>query len=120
MPVWVLVVVWLVTAGLAWIALLYAVVAAGAVPPEELGQGPDAPTLRATAAIVALIATSLCLAHLAAAIGLTGGWGWARPLATIVFVTWALTCVGLPLALLALTAMWRPSRGRPGRPAPTA
>ena len=122
-PVWLLVLLWLGAAGLLWVAAVYVVIAAGLVPREAMAAaGGDAASVQGAAALVAACAASLCLAHLAAALGLMSGRAWARTLATMVCVVWALTCVGLPVGLLGINALWRPRRG-PGdaatsRPSP--
>ncbi|HSR23051.1 MAG TPA: hypothetical protein VLW53_05845, partial [Candidatus Eisenbacteria bacterium] len=109
-PVWLLALLWLGAAGLLWVAALYVAVALGAVPSRALGTGADTASVQGGAAVVAACAASLCLAHLAAALGLMGDRAWARAFATMVCVVWALTCVGLPVGLLGINALWRPRR----------
>jgi ABC-type glycerol-3-phosphate transport system permease component len=92
-------------------AALYTVVARA---PNLAGQPGDVGQLRLAATIFALCFASLFVGHVLAAVGLTVGWSWARLLATLVCVVWCLTCVGLPLGLLVLNAIWR------GRPRPAA
>ena len=89
------------------IALTYTVVAVGAVPAGAVPAGTDMAALRRASAGVAAIAASLSAAHVVAAIGLTAKRPWARGFATLVCVVWALTCVGLPVALLAIASLWR-------------
>jgi ABC-type glycerol-3-phosphate transport system permease component len=93
------------------LAALYAVVAS---MPNVAGQTGDVGQLRFAATVFALCFGSLFVGHVLAAVGLTVGWSWARLLATLVCVVWCLTCVGLPLGLLVLNAIWR------GRPRPAA
>jgi zinc-ribbon domain len=118
-PVWVQVLLWLGAAGLLGIAITYAVLAAGLVPSDAVGPGQDVGTLRSGSALLAACAASLSLAHLAAALGLAGRRAWGRLFATMVFVVWALTCVGLPVALFAISTLWR-ARGRGGAEAATS
>jgi hypothetical protein len=85
-------------------ALVYLV--AAAFPDLDGTAGQDS-RVRVFAAVVAAVLTLLFAGQVLAAAGLTLGWPWARPLATVVCVVWALTCVGLPVALLALNSLWR-------------
>jgi hypothetical protein len=110
---WVLVLFWIGTAAVLGIALVYGV--AAAFPDLAAQESGDASRVRVAATVVALCAGSLFLGQLLATIGLTAGWPWARPLATLVCVVWALTCVGLPVALLALNSIWK-GRRRPAAP----
>ena len=103
-PVWVLVLFWLGAAVALLVAIAYGVLAAS---PDVAGPGGDEARVRLPAAVIALCSVSLFAGQLAAAVGLTGGRPWARVLATLVCVAWCLTCVGLPLGLLALNAIWR-------------
>ena len=114
-PVWVLALFWLGTAGTLLLALGYGL---AALAPEGGGSPVgDEGRFRLTAAVITALALALAAAQLAAAIGLTGGFPWARVLATLVCVVWCLTCVGLPLALLALNSIWRsPGGSGPARP----
>lgn len=102
-----LVLFWIGTALTLGIAVVYAVAAAYPELAAQPGQGGK---VRMAATVVALCAGSLFVGQLLAVIGLTAGRPWARPLATLVCVAWALTCVGLPLALLALNSIWRAGR----------
>lgn len=89
------------------VAALYTL---AALYPNLSSQPGDLARLRLAATVVALCAASLFVGHVLATIGLTVGWSWARLLATLVCVVWCLTCIGLPLGLLVLNAIWR---GRP-------
>jgi MFS family permease len=93
------------------VAVVYGIAAAF---PDLATQAGDGNRIRMAAAVVAVAAASVFVGQLLATIGLTAGWRWARPLATLVCVVWALTCIGLPFALLALNSIWR------GRPRPQA
>ena len=109
-PVWLLAVLWLGAGLLFAVAALYTALALGAAPREAMPAGTDPATLRAGAALVAALAASLATAHAAAALGLMNGRPWARPFTTMVCVVWGLTCVGLPLSVLAINALWRGRR----------
>jgi hypothetical protein len=66
----------------------------------------------------AIVITVCCLLllglQLVAAGGLTGAQSWGRIIGTIVCVAWAFTCIGIPVAVLALGGIWWRRR-----PAPT-
>ncbi|HXM58047.1 MAG TPA: zinc ribbon domain-containing protein [Candidatus Dormibacteraeota bacterium] len=109
-PVWLLTLLWLGAAGLLTVAATYLAIALDVVPPDALGAGADVRSVRGAAGLVAACAASLSAGHLAAALGLMGSRSWGRTLTTMVCVVWALTCVGLPLGLLGISAMWRPRR----------
>lgn len=119
-PVWLLVLLWLGSAGLLSVAAFYGTLAAGLVQPNQIDPTVDTSQLQPTSAVVALCAASLSAAHGAAAIGLMGKRSWARTFATLVCVVWALTCVGLPLGLLGISALWRPRRAVRGVGTPEA
>jgi len=109
-PAWLLALLWVGAAGLVVLAAVELIVALDVVPAEALGAGTDVSSVRGAAAVIAACAASLAVAHVAAAVGLMGGRTWARTFATMVCVVWALTCVGLPVGLLGITALWRPRR----------
>jgi hypothetical protein len=109
-PVWLLVLLWLGAAGLLWVAIVYLAIAVDVVPAGALGGGADIRSARGPAGLVAACAASLSAGHLAAALGLMRSRPWGRTLTTMVCVVWALTCVGLPVGLLGISAMWRPRR----------
>ena len=114
-PVWLLVLLWLGAAGLLSVAAFYGVIAVGLIAPNSIDPTVDPAQIRPTAAVFAACAASLCVAHVAAAVGLMGARPWARTFATLVCVVWALTCIGLPVGLLGISALWRPKRpARPG------
>jgi hypothetical protein len=111
-PVWVLVLFWLGTLGALAVSLAYALLA---VIPDLPAHGADPRQFRAVAGVIAGVAGCLFVAQLITSVGLTRGRSWARGWATLVCVAWALTCIGLPLSVLALNAIWRPLK--PARPA---
>jgi hypothetical protein len=108
--VWLLVLLWLGAAVLLWIATLYAVIAVGVISPGTLGPSVDPAQVRPLSAVLAAGAGSLGAAHAVAALGLMGDRVWARTFATLVCVVWALSCVGLPVGMLGIAALWRPRR----------
>jgi hypothetical protein len=108
---WVLVLFWMGTVASLAIALAYAL---ALLIPDLPTQGVDPGQLRAVAGIVAVVAGTLFVAQLITSVGLTLGRSWARAMATLICVAWALTCLGLPLSVLALNAIWRPLK--PARP----
>ncbi|HLQ62474.1 MAG TPA: zinc ribbon domain-containing protein [Candidatus Acidoferrales bacterium] len=77
--------------------------------------GPDLPLsgqvdparLRLSAILVAAAGWTLLAIQVVAVGGLLRGRAWGRIAATVVGVGWALTCVGLPLAVLMLVSLWR-------------
>jgi hypothetical protein len=111
------VLLWIGAAGLLGVAALYAILALDVVPPDSVDPGVDPGAVRSLAALVAAAAASLAAGHAAAAFGLTTSRPWGRVIATMVCVVWALTCVGLPVGLLGVSAMWR---SRPVPPSPPA
>ena len=66
---------------------------------------PGALPLACTNAL-ALVGASICVLQMAALVGLALSRDWARVLATIVCVAWSLTCIGLPLSLAVISALW--------------
>jgi hypothetical protein len=119
-PVWLLALLWVGGAGLLAVAAFYAALALGLIRPGQIDPSVDPAQLRPTSAVVAVCAASLSAAHGVAALGLMGRRAWARTFATLVCVVWALTCVGLPLGLLGIGALWRPRRAARGVGTPEA
>jgi hypothetical protein len=119
-PIWVLVLMWAGTAVTVCLALLYGIASSADLAPP--GSGPpvgNTGSLRVAAGVVSAAAASLAAGHVIAAIGLMRGRPWSRPLATLVCATWGLTCVGLPIGLLAISAIWRPTQHRAAGSAPS-
>jgi|SRR5262252_3298401 len=110
-PVWLQVLLWLGAVALFWIALIYVALAAGLISAAAVGGGVDVSTLRGTASVIAVCAGSLASAHAVAAFGLGTKRPWARQFATLVCVVWLLSCIGLPVGLLAINSLWRPRAG---------
>jgi hypothetical protein len=109
-PVWLVALLWVGAAGLLSASGFYLMLALGLVQPGQIDPGVDPSQVRPSAAVFALCGASLSAAHGAAAIGLMGRRPWARTFATLVCVVWALSCVGLPVGLLGIAALWRPRR----------
>ena len=106
-PVWLQVLLWVGAGALFWIAVSYLALGAGWIPPNSIGTGVDVRALRGTASLIGVCAGSLAVAHAVAAIGLARDRPWSRTFTTLVCVVWALTCVGLPVGLLGISALWR-------------
>ncbi|MBO0686934.1 MAG: zinc ribbon domain-containing protein [Candidatus Dormibacteraeota bacterium] len=117
-PHWVVVLFWagtLVALGIAAIGVSELAV------PTPPSQGVDPNQERLASVLIAVAAGCLFAAQLAAAIGLTAGRPWARPMATLVCVAWGLSCVGLLVSIPVLNAIWRDRRRTEpplGRPPP--
>jgi hypothetical protein len=99
------------------VAILYGAIA---LDPQTPGQGGlDANTLRTFSGAIAFAFGGISLLHAGALYGLLRGREWGRVAATIACVIWGFSCVGLPVALLALNVLWRPQLGANGaRPVP--
>ena len=88
-------------------AALYIGIAAVPGLPAGAPPGLDETQLRLTSLAIGLLAVAFFALQLVAVVGLARGRSWAQMPATLACVVWALTCVGLPLALLGLNALWR-------------
>ena len=94
--------------GLAFlVAALYIGIAAVPGLPAGAPPGLDETQLRLTSLAIGLLAIAFFALQLVAVVGLARGRSWAQVPATLACVVWALTCIGLPLALLGLNALWR-------------
>lgn len=91
-----------------------------AISPVGTPAGMDPGAVRTTAAVFCGVAALLCALQCVALAGLATGREWGRALATASSVAWALTCVGIPVALLVLGSIWRrrPDAVEPGGPLP--
>lgn len=109
-------------AGGAGLSLLVAALYAGlAAQPGLAGASPagaDVARLRLASAGVAAVAAAFFGLQVVAAVGLVRGRDWGRTAGTLACVVWALTCIGLPLALLGLGALWRAPAAEPRLPTP--
>jgi|SRR2546421_1752085 len=103
--------------GLAFlVAALYIGIAAVPGLPAGAPAGLDEAQLRLTSLAIGLLAVAFFVLQLVAVVGLARGRAWAQMPATLACVVWALTCVGLPLALLGLNALWRGPAPKPRLP----
>jgi hypothetical protein len=57
--------------------------------------------------VAALVAAACFGLQVTAVVGLARDRAWGQMAATLACVVWALTCIGLPIALLGLNALWR-------------
>ena len=89
------------------VAAIYAGIAAAPGLPPGAPTGFDETQLRLTSLVIAVVALAFFALQLVAVVGLARGRSWAQMPATLACVVWALTCIGLPLALLGLNALWR-------------
>lgn len=107
-PVWVLVLFWVGVAVLLVVASGYALalVVPGLAEQGAAQEHMPVGDFRALVGVAALISTLFAAAQLVASIGLSLARPWGRIMATLVSVAWALTCVGLPVTLLALNSIW--------------
>jgi hypothetical protein len=98
------------------VALLVAVVYASLAVSPTIAQAPglDPTQVRLSAMILAALAAALFAVQVVAAVGLVRGRAWARTPGTIACIGWALTCVGLPVAVFALAGLWRGGRAGGG------
>ena len=111
---WLLLVFWIGSAVLLVIGIIYAVIA---VDPTADGgaSGLSSADVQRSAILLAAFFGVVLVLQLAAAGALTAGLPWGRVVGTVVCALWMLTCVGIPVAILALTGLWRRA-GQPPRP----
>ncbi len=107
-------------AGGAGLSLLVAVFYAGlAAQPSLAGvtpAGTDVARLRLTSAALAMVAAAFFGLQVVAVVGLARARPWGRTVGTLACGVWALTCIGLPIALLGLSALWRAPAAEPRLP----
>lgn len=111
-PGWLIAVFW---AGAALSLLITAAYAAIAVSPALAGLAGDPGRVRASALVIAVWSAALFGAQSVAATGLLRRREWAMVPATLACVGWALTCIGLPVAVFVLAALWSRKPGGPVR-----
>ena len=104
-PAWLLVLFWAGAVLSLLVAVLYAAIAV--TPEAAVTPGLDPAQVGQTALIAAVLAAALFGVQVVAAVGLTAGRDWARVVATVACVGWALTCIGLPVAAVVLARLWR-------------
>lgn len=112
-PLWAIVVLALGTTVTGLIAVGYSIILAD---PELASAGGgsklDPGQVRLTSAVLAGGGAVLSALQLGAVIGLARGRDWARVLGSLAAAGWALSCVGLPVAVLLLHLIWRRPRPR--------
>ena len=101
---WVLVVFGFGAVLTACVAILYSALA---IYPNATTTTMDPATLRTGSVILASLLGVLCLLQTFAIAGLVRGREWGRVAATAACVIWSLTCLGVPVAVLVLTSIWR-------------
>lgn len=101
---WVVVVLGIGVVVSAAVAIIYSAVA---VYPGATSSNLNPATLRTGSLVLAGALGILCLLQSAAIAGLVRGREWGRLAATAACVMWSVTCIGLPVALLILTSLWR-------------
>jgi hypothetical protein len=108
-PLWVIVLFWVGAASSLALAAVYASIAASPRLPDLQA---DPSQVRTSAILIAVWAAALFGAQIVAAYGLTRRRPWALVPATLACVGWALTCIGLPVAVFVLAGLWRSPRPR--------
>lgn len=103
-PLWVIVLFWVGAACSLALAAVYASIAASPHLPDLQA---DPSQVRTSAILIAGWAVALFGAQIVAAYGLTRRRRWAKVAATLACVGWALTCIGLPVAVFVLAGLWR-------------
>lgn len=106
-PVWLLVLFWAGAVIPFLLGLIYVVAAANphlANPPRS---GYSDATVQSSATTFAVVLLVVCAAQVVGALGLTLNQLWGRLVATFVCVVWMLTLIGLPVSVIALSAIWR-------------
>lgn len=76
---------------------------------NRAGSGYTDAQVRSSATMFAATLLVLFAAQLVAAVGLTLNQGWGRLVATFVCLAWMVTLLGIPVSVLALSAIWRRS-----------
>ena len=94
----------------ALVAVIYSTIA---LFPSASGSTLDPATVRSASAVVGAALGILCVLQSVAIAGLVRGREWGRVAATAACVMWSLTCVGLPVAIIILNAIWRGKRRGP-------
>ena len=111
--VWVVVVFGIGVVVTALVATTYSAIA---LFPSAASSNLDPSTLRTGSMILGAAVGLLCILQSVAIAGLVRGREWGRAVATAACVVWSITCVGLPVAILVLNALWRPSPPKAAAP----
>jgi len=109
---WVLIVFAVGVVVTALVAVLYSAIA---LFPTATSTSLDPATVRTGSEVLAAALGILCLLQSIAIAGLVRGREWGRLAATAACVVWSVTCLGLPVAILVLSSIWR---GKPVTSAP--
>ena len=102
--VWVIVVFGVGVVVTALVATTYSAIA---LFPSAAGSNLDPVTLRTGSTILGVGVGMLCILQSVAIAGLVRSREWGRVAATAACVLWSITCVGLPVAIFVLNALWR-------------
>jgi energy-coupling factor transporter transmembrane protein EcfT len=106
--VWLLLLFWIGCVVPLVIAIIYAVITAD--PAVDGGASGLSPAdVQRSALVLAVSASVILILQLTAAAALTAGQPWGRVVGTVVCALWMLTCLGIPVAILGLTGLWRRS-----------
>ncbi len=108
-PTWVLVLLYLGAAVLLLLGLVYTVAAADPHLANQPGSGYSDAAVHSSATTFAVALLVVFAAQLISALGLTFNQPWGRVVATFVCLAWMVTLIGIPVSVLALTAIWRRS-----------
>lgn len=73
------------------------------------GSGYSDAQIRSTSTVFAAVLLAQFAAQLVAALGLTLHQAWGKLVATFVCLVWMLTLLGIPVSIVALSAIWRRS-----------
>lgn len=108
-PSWLLVLFYAGAAVPLFLGLIYTLAAADPHLANRPGSGFTDASVRSSATMFAVTLLIVFAAQIVGALGLTFNQGWGRVVATFVCLAWMLTLLGIPVAILALTAIWRRS-----------
>jgi hypothetical protein len=106
-PTWVLVLLYVGAAVPFLLGVVYTVAAADPHLANQPGSGYSDAAVQSSATTFAVALLVVFAAQLIAALGLTFNQPWGRVLATFVCLAWMVTLIGIPVSVIALTAIWR-------------
>lgn len=106
-PTWVLVLLYAGAAVPLFLGLVYTVAAADPRLANQPGSGYSDASVQTSATTFAVTLLVVFAAQLVAALGLTFNQPWGRVVATFVCLAWMVTLIGIPVSVLALSAIWR-------------
>ncbi len=106
-PTWVLVLLYAGAAVPLLLGLVYTVAAADPRLANQPGSGYSDAAVQTSATTFAVTLLVVFAAQLISALGLTFNQAWARVVATFVCLAWMVTLIGIPVSVLALSAIWR-------------